>query len=160
MENMETYTRMLAAMRPVSNSDTVAEGPRSGLGAADLKARLAIVTSRVPLRVSIAGVEQPTSILRIDERLTKGAKRKVKITSPTADYKALSGSLEGPVACEGTGSPRLSTVEGGALHSADTVIDKAEEELLEIDLDVGDQVIVLTEDDQTFYIICKVVDAV
>ena len=49
---------------------------------------------------------------------------------------------------------------GGDVHIPDTVIDEATVEQLEIDLEEGDQVLMLTEDDQVFYIVMKVVAAV
>ena len=156
------YSRILSAVREKDQGiATEEESLRSGLGAADMRVRLGIVTQRVPLLISVAGIVQPTGNLRIDERLTKGAMRKVKLTSPCSDYRELTGALSGPVSCPGgTGSPRLGSVTGGELHSENSVIDKADEELLEIDLEVNDQVLVLTEDDQIFYILCKVVNAV
>lgn len=46
------------------------------------------------------------------------------------------------------------------MHSPDTVIDEAQVEQLEIDLEAGDEVLLLTQDDQVFYVMMKVVDAV
>ncbi len=46
------------------------------------------------------------------------------------------------------------------MHSGDTVIDQGEAEQLELDLAVGDEVLLLTQDDQVFYIVMKVVNAV
>lgn len=48
----------------------------------------------------------------------------------------------------------------GRVHSPDTVIDEAQVEQLEIDLEAGDEVLLLTQDDQVFYVMMKVVDAV
>lgn len=156
------YSRILQTVRGETKRPAATqEDLQSGLGAADMKVRLGIVTQRAPLKISVAGIEQPTEVLRINERLTEGAKRKVKITSHKSDYKSLSGTLSGPITCPGGhGAPQLGTVDGGELSSKDTTIDEATEEQLEIDLEVGDQVLVLTEDDQVFYIMCKVVKAV
>lgn len=90
-----------------------------------VKMYLGAVTQREPLEVIVAGTRQPAEALRINERLTKGAKWKTKIDAPV-----------------------------------DVMIDQAEQEQLEIDLDAGDSVLLLTGDDQVFYIIMKVVDAV
>ncbi|HIT31688.1 MAG TPA: hypothetical protein IAC25_02475 [Candidatus Enterenecus stercoripullorum] len=122
---------------------------------------------KVPLTITVAGVEQPTQALKINERLTRDAEWKVQVTSPDSDYNELSGSLAGPVTCPGGhGSPVLGQVTGGQIQSKDTIIGKdtpsgmATVKQLEVDLDVGDQVLLLTEDDQIFYILMKVVDAV
>lgn len=156
------YARIIDVVRGETQEDASArESIQGGVGAAPIKARLGIVTQRVPLKIKVAGIEQPTSVLRINERLVKGAKWKVKITSPTSDYRGLTGQLSGPVSCPGGhGSPQLDAVTGGQLHSTDTTIDQAVTEQLEIDLEAGDQVLVLTEDDQIFYIVMKVVKAV
>ncbi len=58
----------------------------------------------------------------------------------------------------GTGA--LIALTDGRVHSPDTVIDEARVEQLEIDLEAGDEVLLLTQDDQVFYIVMKVVDAV
>ena len=78
----------------------------------------------------------------MNERLVKGARWKTKTTSPNSDYRGLSGVVTGQV------------------HSADTVIDEAVVEQLELDLEAGDEVLLLTQDDQVFYIIMKVARAV
>ena len=159
------YARMVAVIRGESSEQTpTSESKPAGLGANPCKMRLGKVTQRVPLKISVAGIEQPTEVLYINERLVKGAKWKMQITSPDSDYKGLTGELSGPVDCSGEGSPQLGTVTDGQLHSTDTAIGKpdamATTEQLEIDLEVNDQVLLLTEDDQTFYIIMKVVKAV
>lgn len=162
------FARMLAVMREEGGESAAGGETRAaGLGAAACKLRLGKVTQRKPLKINVMGVEQPTQVLRINERLTDGAKWKVTIKSPDSDYNDLDGQLEGPVECPGGhGSPQLGAVTGGQLHSGDTVIGKDAEgsmattEQLEIDLEVGDRVLLLTEDDQIFYIVMKVVDAV
>lgn len=162
MDGGNPYARMIAVIRSEGAEQTAAgETPRAGMGASPVKMRLGSVTQRAPLKITVAGVEQPTEALRINERLTKGAKWKEKITSQDSEFRALSGQLEGPVSCSGGhGSPQLGAVTGGKLRSEDTVIDQATVEQLEIDLEVGDQVLLLTEDDQIFFIVMKVVKAV
>lgn len=164
----DPYTRMVAVIRgETSEKSTTGETQPAGLGANPCKMRLGKVTQRVPLKITVAGIEQPTEVLKINERLTRNAKWKVQITSPDSDYKGLTGQLSGPVKCSHEGcSPGLDKVTAGELHSTDTTIGKDTEasratvEQLEIDLEVGDQVLLLTEDDQIFYILMKVVDAV
>lgn len=161
----DAYSRIVAVMRGESAEQTrTGETDYAGLGAAPVKMRLGVVTQQMPLKIKVAGIEQPTEALRINERLTKGAKWKVQIKSTDSDYRGLSGALSGPVNCSGEGcAPQLGQVTGGQLHSTDTTIgteeNKAETEQLELDLEEGDQVLLLTEDDQIFFILMKVVDA-
>lgn len=156
------YARIIGVVRGETQADAAArESIQGGVGAAPMKARLGTVTQRVPLKIRVAGIEQPTEVLRINERLVKGARWRMKLTSPQSAYSGLVGALDGPISClGGHGAPRLGKVTGGQLYSGDTAIDEASVEQLEIDLEVGDQVLTLTEDDQIFYIIMKVVDAV
>lgn len=162
------YARMLAVIRGETGEQTpTGETESAGLGANPCKMRLGIVTQRAPLKLKVASIEQPTRALRINERLVKGARWKVKITSPDSDYRQLTGQLQGPAVCPGgCGSPQLDAVTGGQLHSTDTTIGKDAEdgmattEQLEIDLEAGDEVLLLTEDDQIFYIVCRMVKAV
>lgn len=164
----DPYTRLVSVMRAESSEQTTTgETASAGLGANPCKMRLGKVTQRAPLKISVAGTEQPTEVLRINERLTRSAKWKVQISSPDSNYNRLTGQLSGPVSCGGEGcNPQLGSVTDGTLRSTDTVIGKdtaagmATVEQLEIDLEVGDQVLLLTEDDQMFYIMMKVVDAV
>lgn len=115
---------------------------QAGLGSIQVRMRLGRVVSAAPLTVNVAGLIQPPSALRVNERLVKGAKWKTKTTSPNSDYRGLSGAVTGQV------------------HSTDTVIDKATVEQLELDLEAEDEVLLLTQDDQVFYIIMKVARAV
>lgn len=156
------YSLLAAAIRGES-SETSKTGETSltGLGAAPAKMRMGIVTQRVPLKIKVAGVEQPTEVLKINERLIKGDKQTVCLTGSDSTYSGVTGSLSGPVSCPGGfGNPKLSTVTGGTLKSTGTKMEKVTLEQLEIDLQVGDQVLLLTEDDQIFFILMKVVDAV
>ena len=151
------YSKMLSLIRAESSEMAEAgESMAAGIGAGAAKMRLGQVTQHVPLRIRVAGIEQPTDVLRINERLVKGAKWKSKITSTNSSYNALTGALSGSVTCGGA----LSDVTGGQLHSADAAIDEAVVEQLEIDLEVGDEVLLLTTDDQIFFILMKVVKAV
>lgn len=156
------YSRMISVMRREGSEVTPGgETSQAGLGAAPCRMRLGIVTQQVPLKIKVAGIEQPTQALRINERLIKGAKWKARLTSPDSTYNGLNGSLSGPVECAGgLGSPQLSTVTGGTLHSTETSMEQTVLEQLEIDLQTGDQVLLLTEDDQIFFILMKVVQAV
>ena len=137
------YARMVTLMRDQgADAAPTGDSAQAGLGAAPARMRLGKVISTAPLTVQVAGLTQPASVLKINERLTKGAKWKTKTISPNSDYNGLTGSISGEV------------------HSNDTVIDEAVVEQLTLDLEPGDEVLLLTEDDQRFYLIMKVVDAV
>lgn len=156
----DPYARFVALGRSVSaDAMPAGDSQQAGTGAAPARMRLGEVVSRVPLKVKVAGLNQPTEVLKINERLVKGAKWKTKTTSPDSDIKDFTGPISGPVqGVHGIGA--LIEFTGGEVHIPDTIIDEATVEQLEIDLEVGDEVLMLTEDDQVFYIIMKVVDAV
>lgn len=156
----DPYARFVALGRSVSaDAMPAGDSQQAGTGAAPARMRLGEVVSRVPLKVKVAGLNQPTEVLKINERLVKGAKWKTKTTSPDSDYNILTGPIEGPV-IHAPGQGQLVRLDDGYVHSEDTTIDEATVEQLEIDLEMGDEVLLLTEDDQAFYIIMKVVDAV
>lgn len=154
------YTRMVTLMRDQgADAAPAGDSAQAGLGAAPVRMRLGTVVSPAPLTVRVSGLLQPTRVLKINERLTKGAKWKTKTTSPNSDYNGLTGPISGPVSTpHGTGA--LISLTAGQVHSTDTTIDEAVVEQLEIDLEEGDTVLLLTEDDQRFYLVMKVVDAV
>ena len=154
------FARFLAMVQEQSaNTGPAGDSAQAGLGAAPARMRLGRVVSAAPLTVRVAGIVQPTKALRINERLVKGARWKTKTTSPNSDYNGLTGPIEGPVSTpHGVGA--LVELTDGRVHSPDTVIDEAQVEQLEIDLEAGDEVLLLTQDDQVFYVMMKVVDAV
>ena len=158
----DPYARMLALTREqAADAGPAGDSRQAGLGAAAVRMRLGTVLTREPLTVKVAGLRQPTGVLKINERLVKGAKWKTKTTSPNSDYNGVTGPIQGPVTTpHGAGTGALERLTGGEVHSPDTTIDDATVEQLEIDLEVDDQVLLLTEDDQVFYIVMKVVDAV
>lgn len=163
MPDGNPYARIVSVMRD--------EAGEPG-GAGPVKMRLGIVAQREPLEVTVAGVRQPTEVLKLNERLTKGAKWKAKIIAPVdvlndqakrpaGTFADVRGPVSGALTCPGEGcAPELTGITGGTLYSSDVLIHQTEQEQLEIDLDKGDTVLLLTEDDQTFYIVMKVVGAV
>lgn len=156
------YAGIVALMR-AQGADTAPSGEsaRAGLGAAPARMRLGTVICTAPLTVRVAGIGQPAAALRINERLTKGAWWRLKLTSPDSRYNELTGPIQGPVTTpHGAGTGALEALTGGNVHSGDTTVDRARAEQLELDLEEGDEVLLLTEDDQIFYILMKVVDAV
>lgn len=154
------YARTLELIRGQgAEAGPAGDSAQAGLGAVPVRMRLGTVLTAAPLTVRAAGVTLPAEALRLNERLAKGAKWKARITSRDSTYSGLKGEIEGPVNTpHGLGS--LIELTDGSLHSPDTVIDGAEVEQLEIDLEPGDEVLLLTEDDQVFFIVMKVVKAV
>lgn len=153
------YARFVALSRETAaDAGPAGDSAQAGLGAASARMRLGRVIQRIPLKVKVAGLDQPTEALKINERLVKGAKWKTKTTSPNSDYNGLTGPISGPVSTP-AGQGALIEFTDGQVHATDTTIDEATVEQLEIDLDEGDDVLLLTEDDQVFYILMKVVDA-
>lgn len=137
----DAYSELVALMRGQSG---VADGMS---GSAPVRMRLGRVVSTEPLCVEVAGLRQPASALWINAELVKGAAWKVMITSPEATFRALAGA----------GGP--AELPSGTLKSTDATLDKADMQLLEFVLAPGDQVLLFTEDDQTYYIFMRVVKA-
>ena len=185
MDGGNPYARMVAVMRGeagehsasrsgLSGDQAAGETNQAGLGAEPAKMRLGTVVQRKPLEIMVAGTRQPAEVFKINERLTKGAKWKTKITAPVDVLEdparrpsaaffgptGVYGPVNGAVVCGGAGcAPELTRINRGSLDVDDVIIDQTEHEQLEIDLEEGDTVMLLTEDDQMFYILMKVVDA-
>lgn len=158
----DPYAGLIALMRDQGeDANPAGDSRQAGMGAGPVRMRLGTVVSTAPLKVRTAGLVQPPSALRINERLVKGARWKTKTTSPNSDIKDFTGPISGPVQLPPThGIGALIEFTGGEVHLPDTTIDEATVEQLELDLDPGDTVLLLTEDDQVFYIVMKVVNAV
>lgn len=158
----DPYARWVELTRgQSSDAGPAGDSAQAGLGAAPARLRLGRVVSAVPLTVRVAGIVQPTQALRINERLVKGAKWNTKTTSPDSQYNGLTGPIYGPVTTpHGMSTGALEQLTDGQVHSPDTTIGQATVEQLSLDLEEGDEVLLLTEDDQVFYIVMKVVDAV
>lgn len=119
------YARFVALARGVSaDSMPAGDSEQAGTGAAPARMRLGEVISKEPLKVKVAGLNQPTEALKINERLVKGAKWKTKTTSPNSDIRDFTGPISGPVqGVHGIGS--LIEFTGGDVHIPDTTIDEA-----------------------------------
>lgn len=113
----DPYAAMVALMR---EQGAESREPTS----LNARMRLGRVVNAAPLTVRVAGKDMPHSVLRINERLARGAKWRAKITS------------------------------------SDMELDETMTEQLALDLEAGDEVLLLTQDDQIFYIIMKVARAV
>lgn len=126
---MDGYSRIYAAMRKAGG-----EGAQAGR----LRLRLGTVRAVSPLSVEVAGTEQEAERFYICHRLVRGHAERV---SPE-------GALTIYASCP-MGSHTSADIYSGGL----TVT------LTESPLRVGDTVLLLTDDDQTFYLIDKVVQA-
>lgn len=163
MPDGNPYARMVSLVRNEA-------GETGGVG--PVKMLLGTVANREPLEIIVAGTRQPAEALRVNERLTKGARWKAKITAPvdvlndqarrpSGTFADVHGPVSGVLACPGEGcAPELTGITGGTLYSNDILIDQTEQEQLELDLEKGDTLLLLTEDDQVFYVVMKVVSAV
>lgn len=121
------YGRLYGAMVAAGR-----EGGRSGT----VRLRLGTVLSVEPLRVEVAGTNQEAARFYIADRLVKGHRETV---SPSGSLSVSASCAYGVHASAGIG--------GGTL---DVTLTKPV-------LQKGDLVLLLTEDDQTFYLIDKVV---
>lgn len=68
------YAGLVALMRGQGGDNNPAgDSAQAGIGAAPVRMRLGTVVSAAPLKVRVAGLVQPPSALRLNERLAKGA---------------------------------------------------------------------------------------
>ena len=58
---------------------------QAGLGAVSVRLRLGRVVTAAPLTVQVAGTVQPPSALKLNERLVRGARWRVRLTSPSGE---------------------------------------------------------------------------
>lgn len=133
------------------------EDPFSGLynlmrtaGGADVppeaaRLRLGKVLSVAPLKVDVAGTMQEAERFYISHRLTDGHTEKLSVS-----VSAVSGDLSISASC-GNGSHSAMAISSGTV-ALDAVATQDGPVLKK-----GDQVLLLTTDDQVFYIIDKVV---
>lgn len=136
----DPYSEMIGLMRE-------AGGPKGPVGPAHL--RLGTVVSADPLAVDVAGTPQEAARFYISHRLVKEHQELLRLDcADVAEQYSLSVSC--PISAHG-GSPASSS---GTLYTPRCVATQAEPVLKP-----GDEVLLLTEDDQTFYLMDKVVKA-
>lgn len=83
------YTRFVALSRGTASDENPAgDSAQAGLGE---------VVTAAPLTVRVTGIVQPTSALRINERLVKGAEWEADIADLGGDFSELTGPIAGPV---------------------------------------------------------------
>ena len=126
---MDGYSRIYAAMRKAGG-----EGAQAGR----LRLRLGTVRAVSPLSVEVAGTDQESERFYICHRLARGHTERV---SPE-------GALTIYASCP------IGSHTSADIYSGDLTVT-----LTESPLRVGDMVLLLTDDDQTFYLIDKVVQA-
>ena len=117
--------------------ETMRKAGGEGARAGRLRLRLGTVTAVSPLSVEVAGTER----FYISCRLLAGHTENIKLTGGAGGFTANSGS-------HGV------SVDPGTVRLTQLV-----QTLEEPALQAGDQVLLLTDDDQTFYLIDKVVRA-
>ncbi|MDR3728902.1 MAG: DUF2577 family protein [Oscillospiraceae bacterium] len=129
---MDGYSRIYAAMRKAGG-----EGAQAGR----LRLRLGTVRAVSPLSVEVAGTEQEAERFYICHRLARGHTEKIQLTGGTGSFSANGGT------------------HGVSIDPGTVQINQLTATLEEPVLQAGDLVLLLTDDDQTFYLIDKVVQA-
>ena len=129
---MDGYSRIYEAMRKAGG-----EGAQAGR----LRLRLGTVRAVSPLSVEVAGTEQEAERFYICHRLVRGHAEKIQLTGGAGGFSANSGT------------------HGVSIDSGTVQITRLTAMLEEPVLQAGDLVLLLTDDNQTFYLIDKVVQA-
>jgi len=148
---MDAYDKIYSAMRAAGAEAASARAVRLRLGK---------VLSALPLKIEAAGTVQEAERIRICCSLTAGSVYRASMEGTGQTSGGVSGPVSGNVACGGHGSPRLTAVTGGTLSAETVAVGDLTLTRAEIGLRAGDEVLLLTDDDQTFYLIDKVVRAV
>lgn len=119
----------------------IAEAGRPKGLAKPIRLRLGTVLSAAPLKVDVAGTTQEAERFYISHRLLDGHEEKVSLKGGSGGFDANGGTHRVALV------PGTLTVEEAAMRQAGPV------------LKPKDEVLLLTEDDQYFYLIDKVVKA-
>lgn len=125
--------------------NTMREEGQKAVPAGNARLLHGTVLSLTPLKIDVAGTTQEAERFYISHRLVSGHAEKLKVSG-----SAVSGALAISASCP-NGSHSSMTISGGtvALDAVATQDGPV--------LKVGDVVLLLTADDQTFYILDKVV---
>lgn len=134
--NEDPFSGIFNLMR-AAGSEFVPEG--------NARLRRGTVLSAAPLKVDVAGTTQEADRFFICHRLVDGHSEKLRVTG-----SAVSGALDINASC-GNGSHSSMTITRGTVALNAVVTQDGPV------LKTGDQVLLLTCDDQIFYIIDKVV---
>lgn len=119
--------------------------PSDGQAGAPIHIRLGKVLSASPLKVDVAGTTQEAGRFYIARRLLDGYREQVSIQGEA------SGSFAVSAFCD-YGTHSALSIESGAMKLSGAMVSRAGPGLA-----AGDLVLLLTEDDQTFYLMDKVV---
>lgn len=124
---------------------TMREAGKEGIPAGNARLLHGTVLSAAPLKIDVAGTVQEAERFYISDRLVSGHAEKLTVSG-----SSVSGALDIFASC-GNGSHSSMTISGGtvALNAVATQDGPV--------LKAGDEVLLLTADDQTFYILDKVV---
>ena len=134
------------AYSELANMINEAGRPKGPVGPAHL--RLGTVLTAEPLKVDVAGTIQEAERFYISHRLVKDHQELLEL-----DCSGVNGNLSIQASC-GYGSHSSMSVSSGTLNTPRCLAAQAEPVLK-----AGDEVLLLTEDDQTFYLMDKVVKA-
>ena len=129
---MDGYSRIYEAMRAAGG-----EGARSGR----LRLRLGTVRTASPLSVEVGGTEQEAERFYLCHRLVQGHAERVALSGGSGGFSANGGT------------------HGVSIDAGSLGITQVTQTLEAPVLQAGDLVLLLTDDDQTFYLIDKVVRA-
>lgn len=124
---------------------TMREAGQEGIPAGNARLLHGTVLSSTPLKIDVAGTVQEAERFFISDRLVSGHAEKLTVSG-----SAVSGALDISASCA-YGSHSSMTISSGtvALNAVATQDGPV--------LKAGDEVLLLTADDQTFYILDKVV---
>ncbi len=126
----DAFEKLYRLMRQAGGEESRAGG---------LRLRLGTVRGADPLRVDVGGTEQEAGRFYIAERLLQGSREQVTLSGGSGGFTANGGSHSVSLVAD-------------TLRISDTALTRAEPVLRP-----GDRVLLLTEDDQTFYLLDKVV---
>jgi len=144
---MDAYDKIYGAMR-TAGAQAAAEGA--------VRLRLGTVLSAFPLKLDVAGTVQEAERVRICHSLTAGSACRASLngTGLTA------GEMSGQASYQKDGLIQNAEVMEGTLSARSMEVEDLTLTRLELGVRTGDMVLLLTDDDQTFYLMDKVVQAI
>ena len=122
--------------------DSISRNAREEMKKGSVRIRLGTVISASPIKIRVAETEQSAEHFWCDAALLSGYKRSALSNHTSGELSVSAGCSEGSISSM--------TVNGGTLQFANI-------ELLDCGFAPADQLLLLTDDDQIFYIMAKVV---
>lgn len=144
---MDAYDTIYSAMRN-AGAQAASEGA--------VRLRLGEVLSASPLKLDVAGTVQEAERIRLCHSLTVGSTCRASLRG----IGLTAGDIPGPVTYEEGVLTQGAKVMEGTLSARSVEVEDLTLTRLELGLKAGDVVLLLTDDDQTFYLIDKVVQAI